>query len=62
MFCYIVDTIIWQIGHFAACRSACLSDVDSAFVYFCLVYPIYILNRLNLLQTDGKTYSLDIPF
>lgn len=51
MFCYIVDTEIWQMGLF---------DVHSAFIYFCFVYPIYIFNKLNLLQKDGKTYNLDI--
>ena len=62
MFCYIVDIVIWQIGLFAACPSAWLSNVDSTFVYFCFIYFIYIVSRLNLLQTNDKTYSLDIPF
>lgn len=53
MFCYIIDTVICQINVFAACPSACLSDVDSAFVYFHFVCPIHILSRLNLLRING---------
>lgn len=62
MFSYILDTVIWPISLFAADPSAHLPDVDILCIYFCFIYPIYIFSRLNLLQTDGKTYNFDIPF
>ncbi len=44
MFCYIIDIVIWQIGFFATCPKTYIYDVDSMFVYFYFVYPIYIQN------------------